>query len=365
MKGKVSVFSQIGKPLEIREVEVPDPQEGEVLVRVLRANICGSDMHMITGEAFKPFGGLFYPIVLGHEFVAKVEKIGKGVKSDYLGKSISEGDIVSVCYFKGCGRCKVCTIGKEYACFQSLASVLREAEKPPYFVGAFAEFYMVRQGQKFFKLDQDVPLNISAAINCALSQVIFGLNEIGIEYGDNVVIQGAGGLGILAAAVAKDMGAQKVIVVDAVDERLELAKSFGADFTIKLDGDFRERIAKVKEITEGGADVVVEVAGTPLAVMEGIKYMRRGGKYLIMGAINPKQKFEADPSVWIGENLTLKGVSLYHPYTILLSQNFIKRNKDKLPFDKMFYEVPFEKINDAIELAKSKKYPRIQIKVSE
>jgi Zn-dependent alcohol dehydrogenases len=209
MKGKLSVFYQIGQPLEIREVEVPDPQEGEVLVRVLRANICGSDMHMVTGEAFRAFGGLFYPIVLGHEFVARIEKLGKGVKSDYLGKSISEGDIVSVCYFKGCGRCKVCALGKEFACLQSLASVLREAEKPPYFTGAFAEFYVVRQGQKFFKLDKDVPLNVASAINCALSQVIFGLKEIGIEYGDNVVVQGAGGLGIFSSSCGKRYGCSK------------------------------------------------------------------------------------------------------------------------------------------------------------
>lgn len=365
MKGRVSIFRDTGKPLEIKEFEVPDPKEGEVVVRVLRANICGSDIHMFSGEAFKAFGGLFYPIVLGHEFVGRIEKLGKGVEKDSIGKSISEGDLVSVCYFRGCGRCKNCSLGQEYACFQSLVSVLREAEKPPFFVGGFADFYFVRPGQKFYKLDDDIPLDISAAINCALSQVLFGLREIGLGYGDSVVIQGAGGLGLLAVAVAKDMGAGKVIVVDAIESRLELAKEFGADYTIKLDEDFRGRIAKVKEITEGGADVVVELAGNPKAVAEGIKYMRRGGRYLVMGAINPKQKFDADPSVWIGENLTLKGVSLYHPHTILLSQNFIRRNKDKIPFGKMFYVFDFEKINEAFQSAVERKYPRVQIKISE
>lgn len=365
MKGKVSVFYEVGKPLEIKEFEVPDPKDGEIVIQCLRANICGSDVHMLKGEAFSAFGGLFYPVVLGHEFVGRVVKIGKGVKTDSVGNPVQEGSIVSPVYYKNCGRCYVCSAGKEYACFQALVSVLREAEKPPYFVGGFSEYYVLREGQKFYVLPDDIPLGPASLINCALSQVIFGLNQIGITYGDSVVVQGAGGLGLLAVAVAKDMGAGKVIAVDSVENRLQLAKEFGADEVIKLDGDFRERISKVKELTSGGADIVVELAGNPMAIKEGIKYLKRGGKYLIMGAINPKQKFDADPSVWIGENLTLKGVSLYSPHTILLAVNFIQRNKGKIPFDKMFGVFRFENINLAVKSAIEKEYPRVQILINE
>ncbi len=365
MKGRVSVFYEIGKPLDIREYEIPDPQHGEVIVQCVRANICGSDIHMFKGEAFSAFGGLFYPIVLGHEFVGRVYKLGKGVKTDSLGNPVYEGSLVSPVYYKSCGSCHLCSRGKYYACFKSLLSVLREADKPPYFVGAFADFYVLREGQSFYVLPDDFSITYAALINCALSQVIFGLRQIGVDYGDTVVVQGAGGLGLLAIAVSKDMGASKVVAVDSVENRLALAKEFGADHTINLDGDFRERISRVKELTGGGADVVVELAGTPLAIREGMKYIRRGGKYLVMGAINPKQKFDADPSVWIGENITIKGVSLYDPHTIVLAQNFILRNKDKIPFDKIFGFFRFEEINQAMIAALEKRYPRVQIKIRE
>lgn len=360
MKGKVSIFREEKKPLEIKEFDVPKLQEGQILVRVLRANVCGSDIHMWSGDAFRAFGGVPYPIVLGHEMVGEIVALGEGVKTDSLGQPVQEGDTVILCYWKGCGRCPVCSRGKEWACFQSLASVLRPAEQPPYFVGAFSEYFITHRWQKFYKAPKDIPIEALAGVNCALAQVIWGFEEIGLSAGDSVVIQGAGGLGLWAVAVAKWYGASQVIVIDALKNRLELAKKFGADHTIELDEDFRARVAKIKEITGGGADVVVEVAGNPNAIKEGIKFLQRGGKYLVMGAINPKSKFEADPSVWIGENLTLKGVSLYHPHTLKKAIDFLQRNKD-IPFNEMYGIFSFENINEAITSAYEKKFPRVQI----
>ena len=365
-RGRVSIFREPGKPLEIKEFEVPSPGEGELVVRVLRANICGSDLHMWSGEAFKGFG-MPYPLVLGHEMVGEIVALGKGVKYDSFGQPVGEGDIITLCYWRGCGRCPVCSRGREWACLQALTSVLRPAEQPPYFVGAFSEYFITQRGQKFYKIeDRGIPAEALAGINCALAQVIWGFEEIGMSAGDSVVIQGAGGLGLWATAVAKWQGASKVIVIDAIENRLELAKKFGADLTIKLSekNDFRVRIAQVKEETKGGADIVVEVAGNPNAIREGVKYLQRGGKYLIMGAINPKQKFEADPSIWIGENLTLKGVSLYHPHTLKKAIDFLSSNKN-LPVKEMYGFFRFDDINEGVKTAYERKYPRVQIIIGE
>ena len=359
MKGKVSVFKEPKKPLEIKEYEVPEPKKGQILLKVLRANVCGSDLHMWSGEAFRGVG-FFYPLVLGHEMVGRIVALGEGVKEDSAGNPVKEGDVVVVCYWKGCGHCPVCSRGKEWMCLRALTSVLRPAENPPYFVGAFGEYYITHEGQKFYKVPEGIQIEAVASVNCALAQVLWGFSEIGLEAGDSVVIQGAGGLGLWATAVAKWFGARQVIVIDSVQNRLELAKEFGADHTILFDEDFRGRIAKVQELTGGGADVVVEVTGNPNAIREGVKFLQRGGKYLIMGAINPKQKFEADPSVWIGANLTLKGVSLYHPHTLKRALDFLQSNRN-LTFKKMYGFFKFEDINEAIEQAYQKKYPRVQI----
>src|SRR5205814_8985263 len=101
------------------------------------------------------------------------------------------------------------------------------ADAPPHFRVAYADYYLLKAGQWIFKVPDGLPDELVAPVNCALSQVVYGLHQIGIWLGDTVVVQGAGGLGIYACAVAKDMGAGRVIAVDAVPERLELAGAFG------------------------------------------------------------------------------------------------------------------------------------------
>lgn len=108
----------------------------------------------------------------------------------------------------------------------------------------------------------------------------------------------------------------------------------------------------VKGLTNGGPDVCVEVVGRPEAVNEGIRMLQRGGRYLIMGSISPRLTFKADPSIWVGENLTLYGVSLYDPMALYHALEFVRKEKDRLPMKKMFAQTfPLEKINDAMAAA--------------
>ena len=144
------------------------------------------------------------------------------------------------------------------------------------------------------------PTSSVAPVNCALSQVLFGLTRAGLAFGDSVVIQGAGGLGIQAAAVAKDMGAGTVIVVDQIPGRLELARAFGADHTINLKEvpDRRERVKLVRQWTGGrGADVACDFVGFPPVIPEGIEMLRSGGTYLEIGTISRGAKIELEPSL--------------------------------------------------------------------
>src|SRR5207249_1136824 len=137
--------------------------------------------------------------------------------------------------------------------------------------GAFAEYYYLRPRGALFLVPDALPDEMVAPVNCALSQVIFGLGRAGLAFGGSVVIQGAGGLGIQAAAVARDMGAATVIVVDQLPGRLELARAFGADHTINLKevADRKERVALVRTWTGGGgADVVCDFVGFPQVIPE-------------------------------------------------------------------------------------------------
>jgi len=242
---RAAVFFGPGKPFEIRPVPIPEVEPEGVLIRVTHANICGSDLHFWRGDAplRLPDDGWIF----GHEMTGRVARRGSKVKTDSLGRPLKEGDRVAYTYFYPCGRCYACLHKEPAACPNKLERPLGPGAFP-HLHGAFADHYYLRPGGQLFTVPDSLSDEAVAGVNCALSQVFYGLHVAGLRQGDSVVIQGAGGLGVQAAAVAKDLGAQTVIVVDQIPGRLELAKAFGADHTINVKevADRRERVKLVR-----------------------------------------------------------------------------------------------------------------------
>lgn len=350
---QAAVFVGPRQPFLLRRFPVPEPGAQEVLVRITQANVCGSDVHIWRGEMEKM--GRLPPTVLGHEMTGLIAALGREVRTDSLGQPVREGDRVVWMYYRNCGRCRVCLRGKPYACLMSLASVYRPCELAPHFVGGFAEFYLIQQGQAFFRAPEELSDVELAAANCALAQVLFGLEQIGLGLGESVVIQGAGGLGLYATAAARALGASPVVVIDAIESRLEFARSMGADATISLAEvpDPRQRTQQVLQLTGGwGADVVVEVAGTARPYPEGIRMLARGGRYLALGSVVPGDTFAADPSLWIGPNRSLVGVSLYPPHSLHQAVQFLARYRTTFPFERLAsHTFPLEQIDQAFACA--------------
>jgi threonine dehydrogenase-like Zn-dependent dehydrogenase len=176
-----------------------------------------------------------------------------------------------------------------------------------------------------------------------------------MRFGDTVVVQGAGGLGLYACAVAKEMGAERIIAIDSVPERLEMARAFGADEVIDMNEmpDPRARVGAVMgKLDHWGADIVVEVAGVPQAVPEGIRMLARGGRYLELGNINPRQTYKADPSLLVGQNRSIIGVSLYPPDVLRRAMEFLRRTRDRYPFEKLLsHDFELANINEAFDFA--------------
>jgi len=367
MNGKAAIFTQPGKPMEVREFPLPTLEAGAILVRVTMANICGSDLHMWRGEATigSLGGGGGGPWVLGHEMTGRVHALGAGVKTDSLGEPLKEGDRVVYTYYKPCGRCYVCIKGELAACPHKFPSWWLAASQPPHFTGAYAEYYYLMPGQHIFKVPPELPDEVVAPVNCALAQVTYGLDQVGVQMGDTVVIQGAGGLGINAIAVAREMGAGQVIVIDRFPERLNLATRFGADQVIDMSQitNPRERTGRVRELTSGrGADVVVEVTGAPQAVTEGIPMLRVGGRYLWIGNINRGLRIEIDPSHIVLGNRKVVGTGTYAPWAIPRALDLLKRTQKKYPFrDLISHKYPLAEINRAFQEADTGKVTRAAI----
>ena len=351
---RAAVFVAPRQPFELREYPVPEPGPDEILVQITQTNVCGSDVHMWRGDMAPVAGGL-PPIILGHEMTGRAAKLGRNAQTDSLGQPLAEGDQLVWVYYTPCGRCRPCLRGLPHACMGSLVSIMRPCEEPPHFVGGFAEYYVLNVRQGLFKVPDGLGDDEVAGANCALAQVIFGLEQAALSFGETVVIQGAGGLGLYATAVARDMGAEKVIVIDAIPARLQLARELGADATIDVTeiAHPRARTQRVLELTDGwGADVVVEVVGIPDVVPEGIRMLARGGRYLLMGSIAPKQTYSEDPSILIGSNRSIIGVSLYPPLVLKQAIDFLARSRARLPLSRIASQVfPLDAINDAFAAA--------------
>lgn len=352
--GKAAVFTAAGQPFELREYPVPDPEPDAVVVKVTTAGICGSDLHVWRGDLPLAVFGVIGPRVLGHEMAGRVYKLGANVKTDSLGQPLQEGDRVVYPYFLPCLRCYQCLRGELAACLLKFPPP-PPADQPPHFTGAYAEYYYLRSGAFLFKVPEELPDEMVAPVNCALSEVIYGLNRAGLRFGDTIVIQGAGGLGLNATAVAREMGASQIIVIDGMPERLKLARECGADITIDINEAKtpQDRIVQVMSLTKGrGADIVAELVGLPQAIPEGLAMVRSGGTYLEIGNISLGQTTTIDPAQLVWFNKRIVAVVMYDPWVLAVALDFLLRSREKYPLHRlMSHNFPLERIEEAFREA--------------
>jgi threonine dehydrogenase-like Zn-dependent dehydrogenase len=313
--------------------------------------ICGSDLHMWRGEVpwFQKTPG-----IQGHEMVGVVEELGPGRETDSLGQPLRPGDRVAYAYFLPCGQCAACLSGNT-GCPNRyrMRNPYTVDERP--FLGAYADYYYLLPGQWVFRVPDDLPDGLVAPANCALAQVVYGLHEIGVWLADTVVVQGAGGLGLYTVALARDMGAGRIIAVDGVPERLELARAFGADSVINIREATTpaERVRIVRDQTNGqGADLVVEVAGVPAVVQEGLEMLRVGGRYLWMGNIVPGLETRIIPHDAVRQPKQILGVLAYDRWVLPRALSWLSRAKDRYPLERLVSRsYPLEQINEAFAQA--------------
>lgn len=359
MKARAAFFERAGQPFEIREVEVPDPEPGAIIVKIRLADVCASDVHAWHGET--PRGG---PTILGHEMMGTVDQLGEGITADSLGQPLKLGDRIVYSYILPCLQCGTCRSGNWARCPSRILSGRARSDQFPYLTGAFAEYYYLRPGHFVVKVEDDLSDELLGPLNCALVQVITGFRRAGLQWGQKVVIQGAGGLGLNACAVAKEMGASQVVVLDKRPERLELARQFGADHAINVD-DYAnevERARHVRRLLGGGGDIGMEVVGSPRVIPEGLAMLGKEGTYIIIGSIKVGTSIPFDPLWLVGFNRQMIGVGGYDPDTIALAVQLVKRAKDRYPFDRIVsHKFKLDEIDRAFEMSAKGEVTRASI----
>src|SRR5437667_141359 len=256
MNGRVAVLRAYGGEFELREYPVPDVEPGAILVRLTRAGICGSDLHIWRGEMKEVYGAMPSDLTFGHEMCGRVERLEPGVATDSMGQPLPAG---------------------------------------------------------------------------------------------------AGGIGINAVAVARDMGADTVIVIDRLPERLALARAFGADHTLSTAEltTAEQRVEAARELTGGfGADVVADFVGYPDVIPEGLRMLRGGGCYLEVGSIAPGNVFSYDATALVRGNARLVATSNYSPWAPDQALPFLRRHLRRFPFERVVSHVfPLERISEGFRQA--------------
>ena len=348
-KGRVAVIEKPGGKVIIKEYPLPDPAPGTLLMKIELCGVCGTDVHTYNGHMpDAPF-----PIILGHEIVGKVIALGKGVKTDYLGKPINVGDRVTLVPAIHCKKCYFCTIAKTPSkCANMISYGFFRDPDEHYFTGGYADYlYLFHPDTDFFKID--APPEV-AVFTEPLAIAIHAVDRAHIRLGDTVVVQGSGTIGLLTLICAKLAGAGKVIMISRRrKERLELAKRLGADLTINMEEipepEERVRIVKENSLSGYGADVVLECAGVPAAFSEGIKYVRDSGTLCEVGHFADAGSVKVNPCLDVlTKNIRIEGIYDNEPEQFVRAIPILEKGEFSFG-DIISHRLPLSRLKEAME----------------
>ena len=286
---KAAVFREVNVPMEIEEVTIDKPGPREVLIRTAAAGVCHSDMHFYNGT----YPGAL-PIVLGHESAGIVEQVGEHVSY------VRPGDHVITCLSVFCGHCEYCLTGHMSLCQEP--EVRRGPEDPPRLskegagltqfanLGSFAEQMLVHE-HSVVKVREDMPLDRAALIGCGVTTGVgAAIHTAAVEPGSTVAVIGCGGVGLSAINGAAIAGAARVIAVDMVASKLDLARKFGA--TDAVDASAGDVVQQVRDLTDGGVHYSFEAIGLKATAEQAFRMLRRGGMATVIGMIPPGDMVE-------------------------------------------------------------------------
>ncbi len=279
----------VNAPLQIEEVALAAPNPREVRVRTVASGVCHSDLHVLVGD--NPWE---LPVVLGHEPAGVVEAVGSEVRA------VAPGDHVVACSSAFCGVCDFCAQGRTYLC--GGMATLRGPGEPPRlsqkgvpvgqfaYLSSFAEEMLLHENS-VVAIRKDMPLDRASLLGCGvLTGVGAVLNTARLRPGETAVVIGCGGVGLSVIQGCRIAGASRIIAVDTLDWKLELARKLGATDGVLASG--RDTAGRVAELSRGGVDYAFECIGNRGAIPDAVAMLRSGGSCLLLGLMPVGSRFE-------------------------------------------------------------------------
>ena len=379
-KVKAAVLVKPGK-IELREFDMPSLGKGAAICKVLKAGVCGTDKHSYSGETVQYKGtdneiDLPFPIIQGHEVLLEIVAIDSEAAKNlsYDGDILKVGDRITICPDVVCGKCWYCKNIPSYPWCEHLEfsyGNMRSCDDANHLYGGFAEYIYLEPGTRAYKVPDDLPDEMACftevmcvAYTLEKAKEFNSFSLEGFSFGDTVVVQGSGPLGIAHIAMARMMGAGKIIATDISDYKLDVAKAFGADITINTERSTpEERIKLIKDETCGrGADIVVECVGRPEVFPEGLKYLRKAGMYLEPGNFVDCGGVDINVHEICANNLRIVGMTNHTHNCYKTVMEMMARNKDNFPWDKLFsHRFALKDTEEAIKTGKKKESMKVII----
>lgn len=340
----------LDKPLgtfSVSEFAVPEPGPGTVLLRMELSGCCATDAHTYLGQ----WKNVAFPAFLGHENVGSVVDTGPGGQRDYLGRELKPGDRVFA-RWGWCGKCYECrTLQQPRRCRN------RPTGAPTAFSGGFAEYLYVNAPETTFMLKMDTPAT-TAVLSEPLGVAVTAVRRAAPRLGETIVVQGCGAVGLLTLGVAKLAGATRAIVVGGPRERLDVARAFGADVVIDIDAvrdpAERTRLVLSETLAGLGADLVFGCVGLAPAWLEGISYVRDGGRFMELGLASDTGDVTFNPCTQlVAKNISLMGTLGLESYQDALVAGRLLEAA-RLPFEHVVsHQLPLDRVGDSIQALNS------------
>ncbi|KAJ5994680.1 alcohol dehydrogenase [Penicillium waksmanii] len=349
LKSKSVVLTSPERSLEVRQRTVPSPSAGCVNIGVLRAGVCGTDVHLWKGD--QPLPG---SVVLGHEGLGRIIELGAGVTTDHASHPVAIGDVVYWNPIRPCNSCYNCTVAQDFTACEN-GTFWSPAENPTVWA-SYTQVATLMPSNSFYKVDQKVPLNAYVALGCALPTILQAIDHLGqIPPGCNVVVQGAGPVGLAAIMMASLAQARHIVCIEGNKRRLDHARAFGATALV----DFRQEGLKTIEarrthigniVGERGVNLVIECSGNASAFVEGIGLLARSGTYLLVGTWAGSDTVPICPSDVVQKALKIVGSTYCSPWCYYRAAQIVQANHQRFPLAACVTAMyPLERAEQALE----------------
>jgi threonine dehydrogenase-like Zn-dependent dehydrogenase len=323
-----------GEPLALETLPAPTLASGEVLLETVASEVCGTDVHLWHGR----LAGVPWPIIPGHVSVGRVAE-ANGVSEDALGEPLAVGDLVTFLDVHGtCHTCFHCTVSRQVNRCPSRRVYGITFSARDGLLGGWSERILLRAGVQILKLPEGLSAERFIGGGCGLFTGFAAVERSGLAMGDTVLVQGAGPVGLAAAAFAHLRGAAQVLLIGAPEARLTLAPHFGVSAAFDLEKTTpEERKAEILARTHGrGVDVVLEASGNPRAVAEGLDLLRDGGTKVIAGHYTDAGPIALNPHTDLNrKHVDLRGQWGTDFRHLVGALRMMAREGDRLPFERV------------------------------